>query len=90
MYGSDDLPVGAGRGKYVSFGRGWGYLSPTNHTICLEHCDGRMTFVRYEQLRAMRRRGEASGTGREQVEDLFCNTARELVRTVRGQGSMSR
>ncbi|MBN2291363.1 MAG: amidohydrolase family protein [Pirellulales bacterium] len=84
MYGSDDLPVGAGRGKYITFGRAWGYISPTNHNISLEHCDGRMTFVRYEQLRAMRCAARRVGLGREQIEDLFCNTARNLVRSVRG------
>ncbi|MEA3339948.1 MAG: amidohydrolase family protein, partial [Chloroflexota bacterium] len=84
MYGSDDLPVGAGRGKYISFGQGWGYLSPTNHSVNLDHCDERMTFVRYEQLRAMRRAAKRVGLGREQIEDLFRNTARSLVRSVRG------
>ena len=84
MYGSDDLPVGAGRGKYISFGRGWGYLSPENHSIRLDHCDARMTFVRYEQLRAMRRAAKRIGLTQEQIEDLFCNTARNLVGSVRG------
>ena len=27
MYGSDDLPVGLLRGKYITFGRAWAYLS---------------------------------------------------------------
>ncbi|MGC3966665.1 MAG: hypothetical protein QM775_04645 [Pirellulales bacterium] len=55
MYGSDDVPVGVLRGKYVSFGYAWAYLSEANHAMSLAHCDGRMTFTRYEQLRAMRR-----------------------------------
>ena len=54
MYGSDDLPVGAMRGKYITFGRAWAFLSETNHSLNLSHCDPRMTMVRYEQLRAMR------------------------------------
>ena len=83
MYGSDDLPVGAGRGKYVTFGQGWAYLSPTNHSFSLEHCDGRMTFVRYEQLRAMRRAAKRIGLGKEQIQNLFCNTAEKLVQSVR-------
>lgn len=82
MYGSDDLPVGAGRGKYIAFGQGWGYLSPENHSIGLSHCDARMTFVRYEQLRAMRRATKRIGLNRGQIEDVFCNTARRLVGSV--------
>ena len=84
MYGSDDLPVGAGRGKYITFGQGWAYLSSTNHSFSLEHCDARMTFVRYEQLRAMRRAAKRIGLGKEQIEDLFRNTAANLVQSVRG------
>ncbi len=83
MYGSDDLPVGAGRGKYVAFGQGWGYLSPSNHSVSLDHCDGRMTFVRYEQLRAMRRAAKRIGLTPEQIQNLFRNTAKNLVQSVR-------
>lgn len=79
MYGSDDLPVGSVRGKYIAFGHGWAYLSPQNHSLNLSHCDGRMTFVRYEQLRAMRRAAKRLGLGRAQIEDIFCNNARRLV-----------
>jgi predicted TIM-barrel fold metal-dependent hydrolase len=87
MYGSDDLPVGAGRGKYVAFAQGWGYLSPENHSISLDHCEARMTFVRYEQLRAMRRAAKRVGLVQEQVEDLFRNNARDLVRSVRDRAN---
>ncbi len=83
MYGSDDLPVGASRGKYIAFGHGWAYLSPDNHSLNLSHCDGRMTFVRYEQLRAMRRAAKRLGLNHGQIEDLFCNTARRLVQSVK-------
>ena len=84
MYGSDDLPVGVMRGKYVTFGYGWAYLSPGNHSLDLSHCDGQMTFTRYEQLRAMRRASVRLGLGRVEIENLFCNTARRLVASVSG------
>ena len=61
MYGSDDIPVGVLRGKYIAFGFAWAYLSPSNHSLNLSHCDGRMTFTRYEQLRAMRRAARRLG-----------------------------
>jgi len=82
MYGSDDLPVGVLRGKYVTFGYAWAFLSETNHSLNLSHCDPRMTFVRYEQLRAMRRAALRLGLGPAQIEDLFHNTAVRLIEAV--------
>jgi glutamate-1-semialdehyde 2,1-aminomutase len=84
MYGSDDVPVGVLRGKYIAFGRAWAFLSESNHSLDLSHCDPRMTFVRYEQLRAMRRAALRLSLSRGQVEDLFCNTATRLIESVRG------
>jgi glutamate-1-semialdehyde 2,1-aminomutase len=83
MYGSDDLPVGVLRGKYVAFGRAWAYLSETNHALNLSHCDGRMTFTRYEQLRAMRRAAARLGMTAAQTRALFHDTAASLVGSVR-------
>jgi hypothetical protein len=83
MYGSDDLPVGMLRGKYVAFGRAWAYLSETNHALDLSHCDPRMTFTRYEQLRAMRRAARRLGMTPRQTEALFHDTAAALVAAVR-------
>ena len=42
-----------------------------------------MTFVLYEQLRAMRRAALQLGLARPQIEDIFCNTAARLVESVR-------
>jgi predicted TIM-barrel fold metal-dependent hydrolase len=83
MYGSDDVPVGVLRGKYITFGRAWAFLSEKNHTLNLTHCDPRMTFVRYEQLRAMRVAARALGLGARDIEKLFCHTAERLVADVR-------
>ncbi|MSR58108.1 MAG: hypothetical protein EXS05_10580 [Planctomycetaceae bacterium] len=79
MYGSDDLPVGVLRGKYVAFGFAWAYLSETNHSMSLAHCDGRMTFTRYEQLRAMRRAAHRVGMNQREIEAMFYDTAANLV-----------
>lgn len=89
MYGSDDIPIGVLRGKYVAFGRAWAFLSESNHQMNLSHCDPRMTFTRYEQLRAMRsacRRLRLSDT---EIEALFHDTAATLIQTVRATGTMS-
>lgn len=82
MYGSDDM-IGPMRGKYITFGRAWAYLSPTNHTMSLAHCDPRMTYIRYEQLRAMKRGARQIGLSTAQREALFYDTARALVDSVK-------
>jgi len=81
MYGSDDM-IGPMRGKYITYGRAWAYLSTTNHSMGLSHCDGRMTYIRYEQLRAMKRGARQIGLSTAQREALFYGTARALVDSV--------
>ncbi|MCX7425153.1 MAG: amidohydrolase family protein [Planctomycetia bacterium] len=83
MYGSDDIPVGVSRGKYIAFGRAWAYLSETNHSLDLSHCDPRMTFTRYEQLRAMRRAAVRLGLTGGEIENIFCGTALKLIESAR-------
>jgi glutamate-1-semialdehyde 2,1-aminomutase len=90
MYGSDDLPVGALRGKYVTFGYAWSFISENNHSLELSHCNPQMTFVRYEQLRAMRRAAIAENLSSSQIADLFFNTAFRLVEIVRAANRDSR
>jgi glutamate-1-semialdehyde 2,1-aminomutase len=84
MYGSDDIPVGVARGKYIAFGYAWAFLSEDNHKLDLSHCNPAMTFTRYEQLRAMRRAANRLGLTGEQIQDVFHNTARRLVQSVSG------
>jgi glutamate-1-semialdehyde 2,1-aminomutase len=84
MYGSDDIPVGVLRGKYVTFGYAWAYLGEHNHSLDLCHCEGRMTFTRYEQLRAMRRAADALGLTAEHHQMMFHDTAVSLIDVVRG------
>lgn len=78
MYGSDDM-IGPMRGKYIAFGFAWSFLSETNHQMSLAHCDGRMTYIRYEQLRAMKRGARQVGLDLQQRKALFHTTARSLV-----------
>lgn len=85
MYGSDDM-IGPMRGKYITFGNAWAYLSLTNHTMSLTHCDPRMTYIRYEQLRAMKRGARQIGLNTAQREALFHGTARALVNSVKQPG----
>lgn len=83
MYGSDDIPVGVQRGKYITFGYAWAYLGETNHSLNLSHCNPQMTFTRYEQLRAMCRAAERFGLSEKQYQDLFFNTAAHLIKSAR-------
>ena len=79
MYGSDDIPVGVTRGKYITFGHAWASLEEGNHQFNLSHCDERMTFVRYESLRAFRRAVCRHGYGPQEIGKLFFGNARQLV-----------
>jgi len=83
MYGSDNLPVGAMRGKYITFGYGWTYLGPNNHLFDLSHCNPQMTFVLYEQLRAMRTAAEKLRLNDSCIQQMFFGTAAALVDSVR-------
>ncbi len=84
MYGSDDVPVGVMRGKYITFGFAWTYLSEENHRFSLSHADPRMTFTRYEQLRAMRRAAKRLALTEDQIKMLFAGTASALMQATRG------
>jgi glutamate-1-semialdehyde 2,1-aminomutase len=85
MYGSDDIPMGVLRGKYIAFGYAWAYLSESNHSLNLSHCEPRMTFTRYEQLRAMRQAAKRLNLTKRQNEALFYDTAVGLIQSVRNQ-----
>ena len=82
MYGSDDM-IGPLRGKYITFGNAWAFLSPYNNSLNLSHCDDRMTFIRYEQLRAMKRGARQIGLDQKQREALFHDTAYKLINSVK-------
>ena len=83
MYGSDDIPVGIMRGKYITFGFAWSFLSEQNHSLSLAHADPRMTFTRYEQLRGMCRAAQRLGLTSKQLQSLFHDTAADLVKSTR-------
>lgn len=84
MYGSDDLPVGITRGKYITFGYAWTELNESNHSFSLSHCNSDMTFVRYESLRSLRRACRRHDYGDAEIEKLFYRNAADLLRSVRG------
>ena len=79
-YGSDDIPVGIVRGKYVAFGYCWSQLDEGNQSVNVSHCTSGFTFVRYEMLRAMRRAARNAKLTKAQIEDIFYNNANSLVK----------
>jgi glutamate-1-semialdehyde 2,1-aminomutase len=83
MYGSDDLPVGVTRGKYITFAYAWAELNDKNHMLGLSHCQPDMTVVRYESLRAFSRACRRFGFGAAEREKLFYANAKNLIELVR-------
>jgi glutamate-1-semialdehyde 2,1-aminomutase len=67
----------------VSYGSSWAEMNELNQTLPKAHCDGRLTFVRYEMLRAMRRAARHARLERPQVERIFWDNGVELVEAVR-------
>ena len=82
-YGSDDIPVGITRGKYITWGYGWEQLDSNNFSARPQHCDGRMTFVRYEMLRAIKRAAKYAGLSQAQVAGIFYGNGDRLVAAAR-------
>ncbi|MBU0477240.1 amidohydrolase [bacterium] len=79
MYGSDDIPIGITKGKYITFGFAWTELNEHNHQFNLSHCNPNMTFVRYEMLRAFQRAVRRQGYGKKEIENLFYGNAFNLI-----------
>jgi glutamate-1-semialdehyde 2,1-aminomutase len=78
-YGSDDIPVGITRGKYIAWGYGWEQLDANKFPVKITHCDGRMTFVRYEMLRAIKRAARYAGLSKAHVDGIFHGNGDRLV-----------
>jgi glutamate-1-semialdehyde 2,1-aminomutase len=85
MYGSDDLSVSARRGKYLTFGYAWVEMNEGNSPFHPDHCDPRMTFIRYESLRALKRAAGNLALSQKQIQDLFLGNAKSLLGIVKKQ-----
>ena len=82
MFGSDNLPAGVDRGKYIAFGYAWAVLTETNHDFNLSHCNPNPTWVIYEELRALRRIAERFNFTQRDIEDLFHDNAVRLLDSI--------
>jgi glutamate-1-semialdehyde 2,1-aminomutase len=83
MYGSDDLSVSARRGKYITFGYAWVELNEQNSPFRPDHCDPRMTYIRYESLRSLKRAAGNMSLTKKQIQNLFLSNARSLLEIVK-------
>ena len=85
VYGSDDLPACADRGKYISWGEAWIHFNEDMLKArgTPDHCDPSMTFIRYEVLRALCRAIRRHGLGREEIAAIFHDTAARLTAAAR-------
>jgi len=82
LHGADGPGIAFTRGMSIIYGYAWGDLTEENNKLDMAHCDGRMTFYIYEQLRALRRAVRRLGLTPTQIEDVFHGTASRLVGSV--------
>jgi len=78
LFGTDNLPAGVDRGKYVAFGYAWATLTETNHRFNLSHCNPSPTWVVYEELRALKRIATRYNFTQTDIENLFYGNACRL------------
>jgi hypothetical protein len=78
MFGTDNLPAGVDRGKYIAFGYAWALLTEDNHRFDLSHCQPDPTWVVYESLRGLRRAAERNSLTPAEIEGLFYGNAMRL------------
>lgn len=79
LFGSDNLPAGVDRGKYIAFGYAWAVLTEDNHRFNLSHCNPNPTWVIYEELRALRRIAIRFHFTQGEIDDLFYGNASRLL-----------
>jgi len=79
LFGSDNLPAGVDRGKYIAFGYAWATLTEMNHKFTLTHCNPDPTWVIYEELRALKRIAHRFNFTQGDIEDLFYRNAARLL-----------
>lgn len=79
LYGSDNLPACADRGKYITWGEGWMHCNAASLAIGSIPSNPAMTFILYEVLRALCRAIRRHNLSKSQIEDVFHNNGAALV-----------
>ncbi len=78
LFGTDNIPAGTVRGKYVPYGLSWDYLNVKNLRASKGLMSGEPTFVCYESLRALRYATKILKFNKKVVEDIFYQNAKEV------------
>ena len=74
LYGSDNLPACADRGKYITWGEGWAHCNASSLTVGSIPSNPAMTFILYEVLRALCRAIRRHNLSKSQIQDIFHNS----------------
>lgn len=82
LFGTDNLPSGVDRGKYIAFGYAWQVLKEDNHSFDLSHCNPNPTWVTYEELRGLRRIAQRFNFTQGEIEDFFFNNASRMLASI--------
>jgi hypothetical protein len=80
MYGSD-WPVAEGRGKCISLGDSWIWLTPDNIDLFARYSKNDIVapaLIGFETLRALKQACDECGLTRAEVEDIFWGNAQRL------------
>ncbi len=84
LWGSDDLPACADRGKYMTWGEGWSHINAdVIGGIRSTACDLSLTFIRYEVLRALCRAIRRHRLSPPEVQAIFHDNAAAIIDTAR-------
>jgi len=79
IYGSDCAYPGWDKGTFVRFGYSWGTISEDDYQVDMSHCDGRFTFLSYENLRALLAAGRFCKLTEQQLKNIFFDNADKLL-----------
>lgn len=79
LYGSDHSPLHVAGGKYVSYGRGWTWITPDQQDKMITHCDPVPFPMVYEELYAMKNAAARAGFGKRELDKIFFKNSRDLI-----------
>jgi microsomal dipeptidase-like Zn-dependent dipeptidase len=80
LYGSDNLPVGALRGRCVGFGYDWAFVTEDKCPLPpLPFGPIQPSLVLYEELRAIRRAALRADLSRSSIERIFHTNAERIL-----------
>ena len=79
LYGSDNLPACADRGKYITWGEGWAHCNASSLVAGSIPSNPAMTFILYEVLRALCRAIRRHNLSKSHIQDIFHNNGAALV-----------